>query len=118
MTAKYKAQAPTESQLQMALVHWCKLCNLPIMHIPNEGKRSVSEGRLMKELGLLPGAADLFLARPRRGYAGFWIEMKAPGKKPTTNQYEFLLKMEQEGYKAAWFDDWEKAKEAIEHYLF
>jgi len=105
----------------MALVAWLRWKKIPALHIPNEGKRSIATARWLEAMGLYRGAADLFIARPRLSqgvyYGGYWIEMKAPGKKPTALQYEFLLKMEQEGYKAGWFDSWDEARKAIEDYL-
>ena len=96
---------------------WCRLKNIPVIHIPNEGKRSVATAIWLEAMGMYRGASDLFLARPCGAYGGFFIEMKARGKKPTERQQEFLDKMQAEGYKAACFDDWTKAKQAIEEYL-
>lgn len=117
MAFKLKVQALSESQEQQALVRWCRLKKIPIIHIPNEGKRSVATARWLEAMGMRSGAADIFIARPTINYSGFWIEMKARGKKPTNNQAKFLKEMEKEGYKADFFDDWTKAKEAIEKYL-
>ena len=114
---KLKMQQATESQQQQALVKWARLKKIPIIHIPNEGIRSVATAIWLKAMGLHSGASDLFIARPKNGLGGFWIELKANGKKPTPLQTKFLEDMAAEGYKTAWFDDWVKAKEAIEEYL-
>ena len=111
----------SERQQQKALVDWLTLMNIPVVHIPNEGKRSLIGGQLLKGIGMYPGASDLFIARPilskERYFGGYWIEMKDKGKKPTPKQYEFLSRMAKEGYMTGWFDDWIKAKESIERYL-
>lgn len=112
-----KVQHATESQAQQALVKWARFKKIPIIHIPNEGVRSAATAFWLKAMGLHRGASDLFIARPKNGLGGFWIELKAKGKKPTREQAQFLTDMEREGYKAAWYDDWVKAKEAIEEYL-
>lgn len=71
----------------------------------------------MKSMGLTAGVSDLFIAEPRQGSAGFWVELKAPGNIPSDSQYEWLFKMRNKGYKAEWYDHWEKARLAIEEYI-
>lgn len=73
--------------------------------------------RWLKDMGMRTGCADLFLARPRVCYAGYWIEMKRKGAMPTALQTSFLDEMRAEGYRADWFDDWEVARKSIEKYL-
>ena len=68
-------------------------------------------------MGLMAGASDLFLAMPSGGYHGFFVELKAPSKKPTMLQLEFMDKVRQHGYWSDWFDDWLKAKVNIIEYL-
>jgi hypothetical protein len=114
---KLRGQVIPEDVSQQALVKWCHLMKLPIIHIPNEGKRSVATGIWLKNMGMVAGCSDLFLARPCVRYGGFWIELKALGKEPTVLQMSFLEKMRAEGYLAEWFDDWLWAKNAIEEYL-
>ncbi len=110
-------QVIDEDKAQQALVRWMRYMKLPVLHIPNEGKRSFALAAWLKAMGLRPGAYDLFLARARKGYHGYWIEMKKLGKKPTPLQVEFGEQMREEGYKAEWFDDWEEAKKSVEKYL-
>ena len=89
-----------------------------VMHIANERKTRPWEGAMLKRLGVMPGASDLFVAVPILGkFGGFWIELKAPGNKPTLDQEEFLDRMAKRGYMTGWFDNWEKAWGAIENYL-
>ena len=70
-----------------------------------------------KAMGLAGGASDLLLVKKTALYGGYFIELKAPGKKPTPLQIHFMARARDEGYKAEWFDDWVKAKESIEDYL-
>ena len=107
-----------ERGMQFKLVAWLRSQDLLFTKITNEGKKSIITGQLDKALGITAGVSDLFLAEPRKGLAGYWIELKAPGKKPTDSQYVWLEKARQRGYKADWFDDLEKAKEAIWKYLY
>ncbi len=89
-----------------------------VMHIANERKASPWQGAMLKRLGQMRGVSDLFVAVPILGkFGGFWLELKAPGGKPTLEQEEFLDRMAKRGYMTGWFDDWEKAWVAIENYL-
>lgn len=106
-----------ESNQQIALVKWARLKGLILISIPNHGKRTVWGGRREKDMGLTVGVSDLFLSMPNKYFHGFWIELKSKGKFPTDLQYAWLIKMRAMGYCADWFDDWEKAKIAIEFYV-
>src|SRR5690348_2154405 len=59
------------------------ICKEHLFHIPNGGKMSLQAGERMRARGVLPGVSDLLLAYPIKPYAGFFLELKAPGKKPT-----------------------------------
>lgn len=112
--------AGSEDEHHMALMAWARLNPILVTylyHIPNEGKRSPQEGARLKAKGLKPGASDLFLSYPCRGYHGFYIELKAPKKKPTVAQLQFLADMREVGYKAEWYDNWEQAAYEIKFYL-
>lgn len=109
-----------EAAMQIALINWCCENDLFIISIPNEGKRSIYTASLLKAMGLYAGASDLFLLERSKGdqYRGFFIELKAPGKKPTKNQLTFMQRAMNNGFKAAWFDDVEEIKRAIKDYLY
>ena len=64
---KLKIQDISEDKAQQALVQWMRYMKLPVLHIPNEGKRSYQLTNWLKAMGLRPGAYDLFLARARKG---------------------------------------------------
>lgn len=114
---RLKAQVMSEDVGQMALVKWLRLMKIPVIHIANEGKRSIATALWLKSMGMWPGASDLFITRMRLPYGGYWIEMKKKGEKPTPLQYAFLEEMRIEGYRTDWFDDWIMAKESVEKYL-
>ena len=115
--AEIKPNRITEAGEQAALVQWARLNGLLILAIPNGAKRSAWAGEREKALGLLPGASDLLLAEPRQGFHGYFIEMKAPGKKPRPNQLEFMALVRARNYKAEWFDNFVEARQSVELYL-
>lgn len=121
-----------EHQHQVALIHWARAVALTpatdvipgskvadyLLAIPNGGKRSSArEGARLKAEGVKPGVSDLLLPLRRGGYAGLWLELKAPGKKPTTAQTEWIDRMNAAGYFATWCDDWAQAAAVITEYL-
>lgn len=108
---------PTEAHIQSALVKWARSLGLPLISIPNHGKRSAWQGMKEKACGLTPGVSDLFLARPSMSRSGMWIELKSKGRTPTVDQYDWLNRMEHEGYRAVWHDNLDDAISAIKSYL-
>lgn len=74
---------------------------IPIVHIPNEGKRSAAYGAKMKRMGLRSGFPDLFVPLARGGYHGLMIEMKAEGGRATPDQKKWVAKLNSYGYRAS-----------------
>jgi hypothetical protein len=110
---------------QIALMDWAECypaIDKYLFHIRNEGKRSYAEGIKAKRMGLKRGVSDLFLAYPREPYAGFWIELKRPKTKDhpagvlNAYQRDFLLAMDEKGYKTGVFYSWTDAAKAIAEY--
>lgn len=114
-----KPRRNVEAGLQMRLVAWALGLDLPIWSIPNEGDRGRIATARLKQMGLRPGASDLFLARRSccGSWPGYFIEMKSPGEKPRPNQIAFMQDMRNEGFRAEWFDDWLVARQSIIEYL-
>ena len=92
------ANRRSEEQEQIAVVQWCDFKNIPVVHIPNEGKRSVAYGSRLKRMGMRSGFPDLFIPLVRCGFHGFFIEMKVGYNKPTENQKRWLTALTKEGY--------------------
>jgi len=114
-----RSRKSTESSIQIAIVQWARLQGLLLLSIPNHGKRSPWLGERERLMGLMAGASDLLLAMASGcgKYHGFFLEIKAPGKKPTALQLEFMEKARAQGYKAEWFDDPDEAISDIKEYL-
>ena len=118
----------SEHDEQKALVSWFKLkypeyfiiaLTNGAMLAGNTASRSRQMNKLKAE-GLVKGASDLFIAVPRNGKAGLFIEMKDKGKtlchvKP--EQKLFLEKVAAIGYAAHWCAGFDAAREVIEDYL-
>lgn len=117
-----KPRRNVERGIQMRLVAWImgQIVNgetMEVIMIGNEGRRSRFGGQIAKQMGLRPGATDLFIPYVRGGFGGYWIELKQPGEVPKPHQYEFMAKMQRQGYLASWFDNWETARDSILEYL-
>ena len=105
---------------QMYLIDWASLDNdiKPfLIHIRNEGKRTIGEGAKAKHMGLTRGVSDLFFAKPNGAYHGFWIELKAPKGKLSAYQKIWLEKMKMVGYKAEVYFGWVSAAKALSDYV-
>lgn len=87
-----------EEDEQIAFVQWCDILNIPVIHIPNEGKRSAYMGAKLKSMGLRGGVPDLLIPCARGGYHGLFIEMKVGNNKPTEKQKQWLQRLSEGGY--------------------
>jgi hypothetical protein len=98
------AKRHTESNEQIAAMDWLRTQYPNIaehtMHIGNERKATYYMGYIMKRMGVLKGASDLFMAWPISGYHGLFIEVKSKVGRPTAEQKAFLQRMREVGYKA------------------
>jgi len=110
-----------EAGMQMRLVAWLlgEDPDMPVISIPNEGNRGRIATAKLKQMGLRPGASDLFLGRRSccGTWPGYFIELKSPGERPRPNQVKFMQDMRKEGFRAEWFDDWLLARQSIIDYL-
>lgn len=87
------------------------------IHIPNGGYRTKRQAARFKQMGVQAGVPDLSLMVPRHGFHGLYIELKVGRNKPTTEQYDWLNFLNEQGYKAVWCTGWEAARDAIVWYL-
>lgn len=93
-----------ESNEQIAAMDWLRAQHpkiaLHTLHIGNERKATYYAGYIMKRMGVLKGASDLFMAWPSGGFHGLFIEVKSTRGKPSPSQIEFIERMRSVGYKA------------------
>ena len=126
----------TEHQLQAQVIQWARAqsgmypplgwlfavpngAKLPFRKNAKTGKRYSPEAMKLKAEGLTPGVADTFLPWAARGYFGFYIELKRPGKlkEIRPGQLEFLAWCEQAGYLAQVFDNFDDITGALLDYV-
>ena len=113
---KKPVYASSEDAEQEAVVEYCDLLHIPIVHIPNEGKRSLSYAARMKRMGLRSGFPDLLVPLARGGYHGLFIEMKYGKNKTTKEQKEWLERLSADGYACAVCYNAAEAIKTIESY--
>ncbi len=80
-----KASHP-EAALQKRIVQFLLMNDAFYFSIPNESKRSVVMGAHMKQMGLIPGAADLGVVVDGKIH---FLEVKAPDGVQSASQREF-----------------------------
>lgn len=78
-----------EDDLQRAVLQYLALAvskHYIVIAVPNGGKRSMLEAKIMKGLGVRAGAADILISGC--GFSG-WLELKAPNGRLSPAQKEF-----------------------------
>jgi hypothetical protein len=114
-----------EHNEQCNLMQWwsfaCRSFGVPetlLFAIPNGGARDLITGALLKREGVRAGVPDLFLAIPKGGQGGLFLELKKPkGGRVSEAQKGMLSTLQESGYSVAVCHGWTAAKEAIENYL-
>lgn len=113
----------TESNEQIAAMEWLRLQHPKLvaytMHIGNERKSTYWAGYIMKQMGVLKGASDLFMAWPmlEKGYCGLFIEVKSKTGKATPEQLAFIKRMNEVGYFAKLCYGADEVISTIQEYL-
>lgn len=109
---------PTEEEEQKVIMQYCRLKKIPLVHIPNEGKRSRAAGARLKAMGLQKGFPDLFIPEARGGYHGMFLELKRDrAQRPTKEQEEWIVFLNGKGYFAAVCYGADEAMERITSYM-
>lgn len=117
MAKQLKAPLPYEWQEQVTVIQYCQYNNILCNHTPNEGKRSVQEGRKLKQMGLSPGFPDISILEPKGKYHGLYIEMKRKGNKPSDNQMSWIMELRKRNYCATVCYSADDAITLIERYM-
>lgn len=118
----------SESDHQAAVVKWFRVSypEFRRLLIPSQsgvmigGKSKFGIIAKQKREGWICGVPDLFIAIPKGGYSGLWIELKDAGKTysaVSAEQREYISDLETAGYKAIWCAGSESAIDEIKSYL-
>lgn len=111
----------SESNEQIAVIDWVQLQHPWLreytIHIGNERKSSYYAGYIMKRMGVLRGASDLFFAIPCEDYHGLFVEMKSMKGRATPEQLAFIDRMNRIGYFACVRHGAEEAISTIDWYV-
>ncbi len=78
-------KCPLEHDECLDLVQWLCEQKVPFVHIPNEGLRSVVEGRRLRAIGLHKGFPDYLIFR-YGGVSGTALEMKRIAGSDTSDE--------------------------------
>jgi len=78
-----------------------------IYHIKNESSTAHVSG-----IGIKKGIPDYFLAMPKGGYHGLYLEMKKPKGTLTKDQVKVIPKLREQGYKVEICYSWLEAVNA------
>ena len=117
---------PKEADEQKRLVQWFN-ANAPgwsidprlLMHPSNEGNRSRAHAQQLQSMGMRAGTPDLFLAVPRDGFGGLWIEMKRThGYSVSPAQRSMIVALQAAGYRAEVAIGATMGMQIISDYLF
>lgn len=123
---KYSNAMPnrTEESEQEAVMEWAswntgKYPELEMLHhTANEGKRSKSNGAMLKRIGLAPGFPDLSLNVAKGGYHSLHIEMKRDREsRVSKDQKEWIAKLRKYDNFAIVCYSADEAIKALEWYL-
>jgi len=100
---------------------WYNRLKYPLLNsmfaIPNGGMRNLKVAVKLKKEGVKAGVPDLFLPVPKKGFAGYFIEMKWGRNKPTPAQKNWLKDLKARGYKTDVFYSATKAFESLVAYI-
>lgn len=113
----------SESDEQIVVFNWAQMMEgrypeLALLHhIPNGGKRSMSEAVRFKREGVKAGVPDICLPVPRGKYHGLYVEMKAADGRVSEYQKEWLSKLTAQGYFTAVCFGAQSAIDTITRYL-
>lgn len=116
-----KASSQEEHNLQVSCINWFRY-QYPKMHhnlfaVPNGGGRTPSQGKKLKDEGVLKGVADLIFLKSNRFYGALLIEMKTPKGRQEPEQREWQQRITDDGYKYVICRSFEDFRREITEYL-
>lgn len=86
---------------QISLVEYCYLKNIPIVHIPNQGKMSKFTGNKLNKMGRQKGFPDIFIPIVTPRFGGLFIELKVKKTSKISPMQKFWInELNMRGYCA------------------
>lgn len=90
---------------------------LRLFAVPNGGLRAIQEAVRLKAEGTQRGVPDLMLPIPRHGFAGLFLELKAPRGTTSPEQRDWLAFLAAVGYAVAVAWSTDEAFEVVASYI-
>lgn len=118
-----KARREHERIQQVSLFKWAREneARLPALKmmfaVPNGGLRHKATAGKLKAEGVKAGVPDVFLAAPRGGKHGLFIEMKAGDNTASEPQIDWMAELNLQGYAVAVCYSCDEARRTVEDYL-
>jgi hypothetical protein len=110
-----KRRAAPEAAIQRAIIDRMRWCGVLCVAVPNEGKRSVVAGRVLKGTGMRPGFPDLICMQD--GRVAF-LEVKAPAGVVSGAQAAMHAELERQGMRVAVVRSQDEAVASIKRWGF
>lgn len=85
--------------------------------IPNGGARDKLTGAMLKAEGVKPGVPDIFLPFPIGPYHGLFIELKTVTGRLSSEQRDWLQRLQHQGYAAVVCRGLDEAFDTIKYYM-
>jgi hypothetical protein len=113
-----------EESDQIALMNWARLVTVGaitleelLIHCPNGGARSKSEGGRFKAMGVKPGVPDILLPMQTSAYGAGWWELKVGRNKLSDDQLRWHAHLRAMGHYVQTYWVWHEAAADILRYL-
>ncbi|MDD2192656.1 MAG: VRR-NUC domain-containing protein [Bacteroidales bacterium] len=111
-----------EGDIQKGCVEWFRLqypkLSKLLFAVPNGGKRTARQGKMLKYEGMVAGVADLLLLVPKQGYGCLCLELKNGNKgRQQSNQKEWQEDAEKYGNKYVLVRSLDEFIKAVNEYL-
>ncbi len=107
----------TEDDFQIAVARLLDRTNLQWFHVPNGGKRNAREGAKFKRMGVKAGVPDILITdHTIFDYVGLAIELKVGKNMPSQKQYEFIDRMNRNGWEVVVCHGMKEVADALNAY--
>ena len=110
-----------EQRLQTGVMRWVDATFPEIAHLVMASaggvRTSMSQAVKMKSMGYRKGTPDIFVAVPKGGRHGLFLELKAIGGKASPEQNIMLANLQAQGYAAAVVVGFDQVKATLTAYL-